>query len=444
MNVDLHSFNFGGEDSDAEGNTCLSWRLDPEKSLSDYKITIITTTPTATLDEQEVVVVDHESEGKGQPSGDNAPLKIQKVYYVHKHVLAVGPRRSQYFARLFRSGIEVAEHTSDTSSIELEPSAAKLFPKMLDFMYSWHNEKFVVTPKDAVVMRYLASYFGVKALYTDVGDFIRQDLTQRPTNAPFYVADAILYQDEKVLEVAKSLCAQEFNKIKPEVMAELPLQFFRDMLSSPNLIREENSDILSRHVAAICRNHAGEIDHSVMIELTDNDIMPTVASDAALYLMQLSNVHSLQMVSGTESSTGPTLHERCVDIVSKKWYDMIYSEIIGGEKVVIGDSDYSNLSSELKVKVLEGVVKSLPLCPKCTVKSFVEIGIVAGNVIILRVKDAMNVFIIPIGVIMPAAVDWNQRSLELFENKKGDVLNAASKQVEVAILKPASALSSLL
>jgi len=238
-----------------------------------------------------------------------------------------------------------------------------------------HGIKKNLTPKDAVVMRHLASYFGVKALYNDVGDFIRQDLTQRPTNAPLYVADAILYHDEKVLEAAKSLCAQKFNEIKSEVMAELPLQFFRDMLSSPNLIGEENSDILSRHVAAVCRNHANEIDHNVMIELTDHEIMPTIASDAALYLMQLSNVHSLQMVSGTESSAGPTLHERCVDISSKKWYDMIYSEIIGGENVVLGDSDYINLSSESKVKVLEGVMKSLPLCPKCTVKSFVEIGI---------------------------------------------------------------------
>lgn len=338
MDLDFGSFRSGADQPDAEDDACLSWSLDPEnKCMSDYKI-IINTVATSTSQEQEV------------------------VYHVHKLILTLGPRKSLYFARLFRSGIEVAEHARNTSSIELEPSAAKAFPKMLDFMYSPNKEDEgeFVTPEDAVVLRHLASYFDVEALYDEVTQFMRNDLTNIPTNAPLYVADAILYRDDKILEAASSLCVEKFDKIEPEVMAKLPLQFFRETLLSSSLIQEENSDVLSRHVAAICRYHVDEINRAMILELTDNDTIPTIASDVALYLMGLSDTHSLPKTSEAETSTGPTLHERCVKVMSKEWCDMIYPNIVDGNEEGAGGGEYSSLAPEFKVELLEAIVKSLP------------------------------------------------------------------------------------
>jgi hypothetical protein len=55
------------------------------------------------------------------------------------------------------------ENTTQTSVIHLEPSAAYVFPAMLDFVYDCGKDVVVRrNPKEAVALRHLANYFGIR------------------------------------------------------------------------------------------------------------------------------------------------------------------------------------------------------------------------------------------------------------------------------------------
>ena len=59
-------------------SACLSWRSDPNVTYSDWTIEI---------------------QGKGQAS-DNLSTK---VYHVHRNILSYGPKKSEYFERVFQN-----------------------------------------------------------------------------------------------------------------------------------------------------------------------------------------------------------------------------------------------------------------------------------------------------------------------------------------------------
>ena len=95
---------FGGEKG-AVLAAPLSWRDDPESSFSDHTVRLRT------------------------EQSSNEISWIQSSYYCHRTWLATGPRASQYFARLFRSGLSVDE------PLVVEQSAYDSFGVLLDFIY---------------------------------------------------------------------------------------------------------------------------------------------------------------------------------------------------------------------------------------------------------------------------------------------------------------------
>mmetsp|Transcript_16886 Transcript_16886/g.26362 ORF Transcript_16886/g.26362 Transcript_16886/m.26362 type:complete len:404 (-) Transcript_16886:34-1245(-) len=359
MNLDLGSFKYN-QDEESPSSGCqakakLSWRLDPEESLSDYKI-VVTTPNDANEDRPQA----RKRPGKKRKKKKN---EGSVEFSVHKNILAVGPHSSQYFARLFLSETELTEHTSNASSIELEPSAAKVFPKMLDFIYSSKHDYVLddITSQDAVPLRHLASYFGVEELFEEVNAFIREDL--KYTNAPIYVTEAVIYNDEKILDAASVLCAQNIEDIAPDVMASLPLKCFRDALLSPDFQneRKRNSTVLSKHVAAFCRKNTEELDKKILLELTDKEAISMIDSDEAFYLMNLSRKYLLPTTSKKEP--GATLHERCISALSINWSTVI----VPGIKEKGCKNGYKSLPAKDKVELLEAVViNSLdPACMNC-------------------------------------------------------------------------------
>ena len=89
---------FGGETQP----TLLSWRDDAESSLSDY-----------------TVRVKHHASAEGDAA---------KLYHCHRVSLATGLRASEYFARMFHSGLSAEE------PLVMHESAYEAFPALLDFM----------------------------------------------------------------------------------------------------------------------------------------------------------------------------------------------------------------------------------------------------------------------------------------------------------------------
>ena len=102
---------FGGDEA-TEPSGPLSWRDDPKTSLSDFTITI--------KPEESV--------------GEKRKAKME-VYHVHKTVLGIGKRASQYFARLFQNNA-LRENEDSASTLTMLPSACRCFPMFLDFVYT--------------------------------------------------------------------------------------------------------------------------------------------------------------------------------------------------------------------------------------------------------------------------------------------------------------------
>jgi hypothetical protein len=118
----------------------LDWRLDASENLSDWTIEITHQTPS----EQD----------------EATSISKTETYHVHMNILAVGSRRSEYFARLFLSaGENFAESKSKTSKIKLEEIAANAFPQMLDYLY-WPEKELHVTIETATALHHLGSYGG--------------------------------------------------------------------------------------------------------------------------------------------------------------------------------------------------------------------------------------------------------------------------------------------
>ena len=90
---------YGGDEATSAMSEPLSWRQNPEDSLSDWKIVI----------------------------------NGVETYCVHRSMLGAGQRASQYFMRLFRGaiGASTSEAESCTSRLQLEASSAEAFPIFL-------------------------------------------------------------------------------------------------------------------------------------------------------------------------------------------------------------------------------------------------------------------------------------------------------------------------
>jgi hypothetical protein len=206
----------------------LTWRGDPELTLSDWKIVIATKT--------------HKPQ----------------IYHVHKNILsgASGGRYySKYFSKLFAQSKNVPQKSAkhhimsnhDCTRIELEARDAKNIPILLDFIYagartsslscngtiatalssapsttsftsrsnSTENDDDSVSLADhistssAVSLRHLSRLFGCETLTLKINKFIQRDLSFR--TGPSYFKQAYDYKDDRLLEAAKRLCSENFE-----------------------------------------------------------------------------------------------------------------------------------------------------------------------------------------------------------------------------------------
>jgi len=294
----------------------LTWRLDPEESLSDWTIIVrsigtsgIATGKTSTNDDRADTYNNDDS--FSQDSNDNntnSPYNV-RYYYVHKAQLGVGPRRSEYFARLFRSKRTTATTPSNITSttkhstsggktktssststfeekesrIELKPSAAMAFPLMLDYIYSPPGVPVRVSTETAVALRHLATCFGIRDLFSEVTSFIHHDLNL--DTSFIYLREASIYNHEKLLSAAVKLCATKFQSLKISQLVNLEPRLFQSIVTSPNC--NCDSEILSSRVATYLRCRPGSYNLNFLQSITSPSKMPRIASDDSLFLISI-------------------------------------------------------------------------------------------------------------------------------------------------------------
>ena len=201
--MNLGSYNQAGDSNSRKTQEALTWRSDPEFNLSDW--TVVVTTKASRSD----VPVTGDRDGNKVADVETVPVEWSEViYHVHKAILGIGPRSSEYFLNVFRNK-NMSEFKSATSRLHLEESAGKAFPAMLDFMYN--NSDVSATTETAVALRHLANYFGMPNLFESVNKFIENDMDKY--NIHIYLDEAILYNDDIIMDATMSIAAENWNEL---------------------------------------------------------------------------------------------------------------------------------------------------------------------------------------------------------------------------------------
>ena len=295
------AFDFGDYNAAAEEEEShqLSWRDDPERSLSDW--TIVVRCPVT------------------------SDTGTSETFHVHKAMLAAGARPSEYFKSVFIGGASgMREGSTKTTTLELENSAAAAFPDYLDFVYTGVLRG---TSGLATALLHLAGYLRCRKLHNEVTEFMQTDLCD--DNAALYLAEAERYSLEKVAAAALPVCAASLNKCAASLpsngggylMALSPPLFCR-VVHAPE--RACSSEELSRLVAAYCCGpHAQSVDAAFLAEVTAVEIMPAIDSHVALSLMERAVKHEPQNAS--------SLRERCVRACAQDWQKALLPVIRAAE-----------------------------------------------------------------------------------------------------------------
>ena len=134
--------------------------------------------------------------------GESLLIFEEQTYYVNRAVIAIGERRSCYFANILHYGIDDGNRSS---SIELSSRAAEYFPDLLDFMYS--SKAFAITTRNAIALLFLSQALQVTSLESRVKLFIDEDIKLQ--NFGFYMSDALHFGDEKIALKAINTCEKE-------------------------------------------------------------------------------------------------------------------------------------------------------------------------------------------------------------------------------------------
>ncbi|KAG7348349.1 BTB/POZ domain containing protein [Nitzschia inconspicua] len=156
----------------------LSWRSDPLYNFSDWTIRV---------------------EGKAENICSNDSIE---TYHVHRNILAIGPRRSGYFANLFHYGIDDGDRCTH---VELNERVASFFPDFLDYMYA--SKAFTIATRNSIALLFLSESFQVTSLHQQVERFIESDINL--VNFGWYMTEALYYSDEAMAMKVMDKCGNE-------------------------------------------------------------------------------------------------------------------------------------------------------------------------------------------------------------------------------------------
>lgn len=261
----------------------LTWRMDRELRFSDWKIEIFV-----------------------------SPSVLHGSYHVHRAVLAVGPRRSEYFERLFRS-TGFVESKEKTSRIEMVEAAANAFPLVLDYLYSSSDQN-RIEYKDSAALYHLGEYFGIHSLC-----LIAVARWVKPARIPLHCLVA-LYEQATIFGIDKLRKAILQACCGTDCIEEGSYPIRDDARFWLGVI-ETNGGTPNEHlctlVADYCTSKGGDVEVYKRLR-RDEGHFGVLSDDKTLWkLLELEQ--SVSPRDDTESSVFTNIQNKCIELLASSW-----------------------------------------------------------------------------------------------------------------------------
>ena len=325
----------------------LSWRLDPQDSLSDWTLRV------SSSDQNKIDKQSHTDRDYDTTRSRSHLNLLTKTFFVHKTVLGVGPRRSEFFVNLFKNktGDSRDDVNKNVTKIVLLPSAVAVFPVMLDYLYAAPGSPVEITTETAVALRHLASSFGIKEMFNETTSFIKTDMNV--DTAVTYLCEGKKFKNEKIVENASRIIASKFKEVKLTHLSILSPTELLPIIASPHL-RINCSDSFSSRIGAYCRCREDDLTLSLLESFTHPTKMPMIAEPESLYFL-----HLYLYLGGMKDSRPESLYTRCLVQAPK-----LLKQLRSRKTETNGSTNrlnkasldlYNELPDRIKVQILESM-----------------------------------------------------------------------------------------
>lgn len=260
----------------------LSWRQRPSESFSDWTIEVV--------------------------HPDGPPTQ----YHVHRRLLAVGPRRSEYFEQFCKTS------ANNTTQLHLDKAQAGVFPQVLDHMYA--DVDLIMDAEKAYALYSLADALKIKSISKAAVEYFesRMDIS----NIAECITVGMQFRDKALLNSAILIAAEKLRSMELEMAAKIDPGVFGIIIAKSKTLPDSfqcGSSRLSQLVTACVSNATrSNLNEDEFRSLTNQDVLPTIESEAAVKLLATANTLLLQ--TGELGSNGSaSLNERCVESIEKDW-----------------------------------------------------------------------------------------------------------------------------
>ena len=312
--------------ADAKNAYGLSWRQHRSESYSDWTIEVVS-------------------------GGISLPITGCNLYHVHRRVLAVGPKKSDYFANIFKFNGFAGQN-----QLRLSRRQAAVFPMALDFIYADIDLdldaekayavslakfllKLLLLPpirpqkKQNLTLIWFLSFcslqlysLGVKleneAILRTVTDFYSKWCMTKE-NIVEFIKLGQSFKNEILLEAAILRFSEEIWSIDIETAAKLDPGLLYKVLILVLAQDQDTAKCMSVHlsqIVAACVSNATRITLTPEIfrSLTDKSLVPSIDPIAAIKLLATENT-LLNGTHGSPAAGNLSLHERCASAIDTNW-----------------------------------------------------------------------------------------------------------------------------
>jgi hypothetical protein len=260
----------------ASSTVVPSWRMAPAESLSDFTIQVYCT----------------KSDGN-------------EIFHVHKHILGVGPRRSEFLGGIFRSSPDAS------TKLTLVDQSLAYIPYIFDFAYC-HDYELDLTTENVMPYRYLAEIFQISPLVKQTAAFILHDM--KIENMSTYISESYRYNDITVTKIIAATCGEQIDSIEitDDLWTDMDPALFLQVISCPKIHRKTVSRQLSVLLVEYHTLHKYEMDATMFLGMASASILPLIDRKAAIPILEICEEY------GTPASLQP-LQKRCAQVVAYHW-----------------------------------------------------------------------------------------------------------------------------